>query len=126
MKFLATNINTNSELPNNFLDMERITNTKFFEPQVGDMSIFERNEAYLLNQIPVEVNPANNLERFKAKIRENVANQNEPIPQSTEQKQKISENENITEIINNKYTPLVLLGAATLIGIYFYTKNKKG
>ena len=53
MKFLATNINTNSELSNNFLDMERITNTKFFEPEVGDMSIFERNEAYILDQIPV-------------------------------------------------------------------------
>jgi hypothetical protein len=126
MKFLATNINTNSELSNNFLDMERITNTKFFEPEVGDISIFERNEAYILDQIPVEVNPANMLERFKSKIRENVANQNESIPQSIEQKQKISEKENITEIINNKYTPLVLLGAATLIGIYFYTKNKKG
>ena len=64
------------------------------------------------------------LERFKSKIRENVANQNESFPQST--KQKINENENINEIINNKYTPLVLLGAATLIGIYFYTKKKKG
>jgi hypothetical protein len=124
MKFLATNINTNSELSNNFLDMERITNTKFFEPEVGDMSIFERNEAFILNQIPVEVNPANMLERFKAKIRDNVSNQNKSTPEST--KQKISENENITEIINNKYTPFVLLGAVTLIGIYFYTKKKKG
>lgn len=123
MKFLAKNINTNSELFNNFLDMERITNTKFFEPEVGDMSIFERNEAFILNQIPVEVNPANMLERFKAKIRDNVSNQNKSTPES--KKENISENENLTEIINNKYTPFVLLGVATLVGIYFYTKKKK-
>lgn len=139
MKFLATNINTNSELPNNFLDMERITNTKFFEPQVGDMSIFERNEAFILNQIPVEVNPANKLEKFKAKIRDNISNQNQqPIAQNEQsigQKQKLSKQsikkskeklstEKPINLLNNKYTPIVLLGVATLVSIYFYTKKK--
>jgi hypothetical protein len=137
MKFLAKNINTNSELPNNFLDMERITNTRFFEPQVGDMSIFERNEAYILNQIPVEVNPANNLERFRAKIRDNVSNQNQQS--SVGQKQKSSSQKSIKdtpkeklstekpiELLYNKYTPILLLGVAAIIGIYFYTKKKKG
>jgi hypothetical protein len=134
---LAKNINTNSELPNNFLDMERITNTRFFEPQVGDMSIFERNEAYILNQIPVEVNPANNLERFRAKIRDNVSNQNQQS--SVGQKQKSSSQKSIKdtpkeklstekpiELLYNKYTPILLLGVAAIIGIYFYTKKKKG
>jgi len=124
MKFLAKNINTNSELSSNFLDIEKITNTRFFEPQVGDMSIFERNEAFILNQIPVEVNPANMLERYRAKLKDNVSNQNKSVQQS--RNEKLVEKENLTEIINNKYTPFVLLGFATLIGIYFYTKNKKG
>ena len=124
MKFLAKNINTNSELSSNFLDIEKITNTRFFEPQVGDMSVFERNEAFILNQIPVEVNPANMLERFRAKIIDNVSNQNKSVQQS--RNEKVVEKENLTEIINNKYTPFVLIGFATLIGIYFYTKNKKG
>jgi hypothetical protein len=123
MKFLAKNINTNSELSNNFLDIERITNTKFFEPEVGDMSIFERNEAKILNEIPVEVNPANRLERFKSKIRKNISNQNEQSTKDTT-KEKVS-NEKQIDLLDNKYTPLILLGAAALIGIYFYTRKKK-
>jgi hypothetical protein len=124
IKFLAKNINTNSELSNNFLDIERITNTKFFEPEVGDMSIFERNEAFILNQIPIEVNPANMLEKFKSKIRKNVANQNK---QSTKDspKEKLSIEKPI-DLLDNKYTPLVLLGAAALVGIYLYARKKKG
>jgi hypothetical protein len=124
MKFLATNINTNSELSNNFLDMERITNTKFFEPEVGDMSIFERNEAEILNEIPVEVNPANRLEKFKSKIRENVTNQNQQSIKDTS-KEKLSFEKPI-DLLDNKYTPILLLGAAAVIGIYFYSRNKKG
>jgi len=124
MKFLATNINTNSELSNNFLDMERITNTKFFEPEVGDMSIFERNEAEILNEIPVEVNPANRLEKFKSKIRENVTNQNQQSIKDTS-KEKLSFEKPI-DLLDNKYTPILLLGAAAFIGIYFYSRNKKG
>lgn len=140
MKFLATNINTNSELSNNFLDMERITNTKFFEPEVGDMSIFERNEAFILNQIPVEVNPANMLEKFKSKIRKNVANQNEEVSNQNQgvsnekedvQKEESKENLEINKnksinLLNNKFTPIILLGVAAIIGVYFYSKKKKG
>ena len=129
MKFLAKNINTNSELSNNFLDIEKITNTRFFEPQVGDMSIFERNEAFILNQIPVEVNPANRLERFRKRVIENVSNQNEqslseqPIKDAPKEKLSI---EKPIDLLENKYTPLVLLGVAAIVGLYFYTKKKKG
>jgi hypothetical protein len=123
MKFLAKNINTNSELSNNFLDIERITNTKFFEPEVGDMSIFERNEAEILNEIPVEVNPANMLEKFKSKIRKNVANQNEQLTKDTPKEKVFSEKQ--IDLLNNKYTPLILLGAAAVIGIYFYSRKKR-
>ena len=129
MKFLAKNINTNSELSNNFLDIEKITNTRFFEPQVGDMSIFERNEAFILNQIPVEVNPANRLERFRKRVIENVSKQNEqslseqPIKDAPKGKLSI---EKPIDLLENKYTPLVLLGVAAIVGLYFYTKKKKG
>ena len=129
MKFLAKNINTNSELSNNFLDIEKITNTRFFEPQVGDMSIFERNEAFILNQIPVEVNPANRLERFRKRVIENVSNQNEqslseqPIKDAPKEKLSI---EKPIDLLENKYTPMVLLGVAAIVGLYFYTKKKKG
>jgi hypothetical protein len=129
MKFLAKNINTNSELSNNFLDIEKITNTRFFEPQVGDMSIFERNEAFILNQIPVEVNPANRLERFRKRVIENVTKLNEqslseqPIKDAPKEKLSI---EKPIDLLENKYTPLVLLGVAAIVGLYFYTKKKKG
>jgi len=129
MKFLAKNINTNSELSNNFLDIEKITNTRFFEPQVGDMSIFERNEAFILNQIPVEVNPANRLERFRKRVIENVAKQNEQALSEESikdaPKEKLSIEKPI-DLLENKYTPLVLLGVAAIVGLYFYTKKKKG
>jgi hypothetical protein len=137
MKFLAKNINTNSELPNNFLDMERITNTRFFEPEVGDISIFERNEAYILNAIPEEVVPRTITDRFRSRVRENVIKQNEQS--SIAQNQQLSSEESIKgtpkeklstekpiDLLDNKYTPIVLLGVATIIGIYFYTKKKKG
>lgn len=124
MKFLAKNINTNSELSNNFLDIQNATNTKFFEPPSGDISIFEKNEAEILNQIPEEVVPRTITDRFRSKVKENIEKQNKSVSQST--KQKISENGNLTEMLNNKYTPFILLGVVTLIGVYFYKKNKKG
>jgi hypothetical protein len=123
MKFLAKNINTNSELPNNFLDIQNITNTKFFEPSSGDISIFERNEAEILNAIPEEVVPRTITDRFRAKVRENVSKQNESVLQNTKQDKVKAKKD--TKIINNKYTPLVLLSIVTLIGIYFYTRKKK-
>jgi hypothetical protein len=124
MKFLAKNINTNSELPNNFLDIQNITNTKFFEPTNGDISIFERNEAEILNAIPEEVVPRTITDRFRAKVRENVSKQNDSFSQNTKQG-KVKYKKGNNKIINNKYTPLILLGILTIAGIYFYTKKKK-
>jgi hypothetical protein len=122
MKFLAKNINTNSELSSNFLDIEKITNTKFFEPQGGDISIFERNEAEILNAIPEEVVPRTITDRFRSKVRENVSKQNEQT------KGKVSKNKEAKDngLIKNKYTPLILLSILAIAGIYFYTKKKKG
>jgi len=124
MKFLAKNINTNSELSSNFLDIERITNTKFFEPTGGDISIFERNEAEILNEIPEEVVPRTITDRFRAKVRENVSKQNESVSQNTKQ-DKVKDKKENTKMLNNKYTPLLLLSIVTLVGIYFYTRKKK-
>ena len=42
------------------------------------------------------------------------------------QESGVIEQENLTQILNNKYTPLVLIGVAAMVGIYFYTKKKKG
>ena len=124
MKFLAKNINTNSELPNNFLDIQNATNTKFFEPTSGDISIFERNEAEILNAIPEEVVPRTITDRFRAKVRENVSEQNDSFSQNTKQ-DKVKAKKDNNKILNNKYTPLILLGILTIAGIYFYTKRKK-
>jgi hypothetical protein len=129
IKFLAKNINTNAELSNNFLDIQNITNTRFFEPDGGDMSIFERNEAYILNAIPEEVVPRTITDRFRSRVRENVAKQNEQALSDESikvtPKEKLSTEKPI-DLLDNKYTPIVLLGVATIIGIYFYTKKKKG
>jgi hypothetical protein len=124
VKFLAKNINTNSELPNNFLDMERITNTRFFEPGSGDMSIFEKNEAEILNEIPEEVAPTTILEKFRANIRERVATQNEEATKGT-QGENAKSIVSTTNMLESKYTPLILLGVVTIIGLYYYTNKKK-
>ena len=140
MKFLAKNINTNSELSSNFLDIEKITNTKFFEPQAGDISIFERNEAEILNAIPEEVVPRTITDRFRSKVRENVETQNEDVSnqnqgisnenedvqkeESTKENLEIDKNKSI-HLLNNKFTPIILLGVAAIIGVYFYSKKKK-
>jgi hypothetical protein len=138
MKFLAKGINTNSELPSNFLAIQEATNTKFFEPPEGDLSVFEQNEAAILDAIPEEATPRKLVKRLKRKIREDIAKQTEvgstpkeegeDIEFETPQKQEVgvTEKENLTQILNNKYTPLVLLGVAAIVGMYFYTKKKKG
>jgi hypothetical protein len=144
MKFLAKGINTNSEIPSNFLAIQEATNTKFFEPEGGDLSVFEKNEAEILDAIPEEATPRKLVQRLKGKIREDIAKQNDsvstPIEEDeyaykgedvqlvTPQKQggSVTEKENLTQILNNKYTPLVLLGVAAIVGMYFYTKKKKG
>jgi hypothetical protein len=138
MKFLAKGINTNSELPSNFLAIQEATNTKFFEPPEGDLSVFEQNEAEILDAIPEEATPRKLVKRLKRKIKEDIAKQTEvgstpkeegeDIEFETPQKQEVgvTEKENLTQILNNKYTPLVLLGVAAIVGMYFYTKKKKG
>lgn len=128
MKFLAKNINTNSELSSNFLDIEKATNTKFFEPNSGDMSVFEKNEAEILNAIPEEVIPRTITDRFRAKVRENVSTQNEQLSESNQSNKTSKENEekdNGIDLLTNKYTPLILLSMVVAIGVYFYTKKKK-
>jgi hypothetical protein len=138
MKFLAKGINTNSELASNFLAIQEATNTKFFEPPEGDLSVFEQNEAAILDAIPEEATPRKLVKRLKGKIREDIAKQGENVTTpkgegediefETPQKQEggVIEQQNLTQILNNKYTPLVLLGVAAMVGIYFYTKKKKG
>jgi hypothetical protein len=138
MKFLAKGINTNSELPSNFLAIQEATNTKFFEPPEGDLSVFEQNEAAILDAIPQEVTPRRLVQRLKRKIKEDIAKQTEVVSTpkqegediefETPQKQEVgvTDKENLTQILNNKYTPLVLLGVAAIVGMYFYTKKKKG
>lgn len=144
IKFLAKGINTNSEIPSNFLAIQEATNTKFFEPPEGDMSVFEKNEAAILDAIPEEATPRKLVQRLKGKIREDIAKQNERISTPNEedeyayqaddvqlvtpkkQESGVIEQENLTQILNNKYTPLVLLGVAAMVGMYFYTKKKKG
>jgi LPXTG-motif cell wall-anchored protein len=121
MKFLAKNINTNTDLPtNNFLDIERITNTKFFEPDKGDLSIFEKNEAEILNAIPKE--EANTrLGKFREKIKSDITEQNEKSKVEKPNKSKVDVKNNL---LKNKYTPLIILGILALAGIYFYKKKK--
>jgi hypothetical protein len=137
MKFLAKGINTNSELPSNFLAIQEATNTKFFEPPEGDLSVFQQNEAAILDAIPEEATPRKLVKRLKRKIREDIAKQTDKgstplevrdVDFETLEKQGegVTEQENLNQILSNKYTPLVLLGVAALVGIYFYTKKKKG
>jgi hypothetical protein len=137
MKFLAKGINTNSEIPSNFLAIEEATNTKFFEPEGGDLSVFEKNEAEILNAVPEEVTPRKLVQRLKSNIRKDIAKQNENVSLAKQEEQDIEfktpqkqdsgyiEQDNLTEILNNKYTPFVLLGFAAIVGLYFYTKKKK-
>jgi hypothetical protein len=123
MKFLAKNLDTGSLLSSNFVDIQKDTNTKFFEPQVGDISIFERNEAEILNAIPEEVVPRTITDRFRAKVKENIEKQNIETIQTL--KKGISKKESKNVMLTNEYTPFVLLGIVALIGIYFYTKDEK-
>lgn len=126
MKFLAKGINTNSELSNNFLDIQEATNTKFFEPEGGDLSVFEKNEAEIIDAIPQEVTSTTRLQKFKDKVKKGIDEQKQGDSEPKKQGEGITEKENLTQVLNNKYTPLVLLGVAAIVGIYFYSKKKKG
>lgn len=55
IKFLSKQISAHSKLADNFLDIQEMTNTKFFEPASGEISQFERNEAIITDAIPYEV-----------------------------------------------------------------------
>jgi hypothetical protein len=126
MKFLAKNINTNSDLPSNFLDIEKATNTKFFEQQINDMSVFERNEALIINAIPEEVVPLTITDRYRASIREDIARQNEQISSSDESSStQVDKTIKSINIIDYKYTPLILLSIAGISALYLFSKKKK-
>ena len=133
IKFLAKNLNTNSELSSNFLDIEKATNTKFFEQQLNDMSVFERNEALIINAIPEEVVPLTIVDQYRRNIRDDISTQNESVTQQNEEfnidtqtKQTTFQEREETKptILLNNYTPLILLGVATLAGIYLFGKKK--
>jgi hypothetical protein len=83
-------------------------------------------------------------DRFRSRVIENVRKQNEQSSigqseqlsigqnqqSSSQQPIKIKPKEKLStekpiDVLDNKYTPIVLLGVATLIGIYFYTKKKR-
>ena len=120
MKFLAKNINTNSDLSSNFLDIENATNTKFFEPPDGSISVFERNEAEILNKVPEEVVNMNIVDRYKASLREGIDTQNE----QTTGVSKSDVTYNPINIIDSRYTPLILLSVAGIAAIYLFSKKK--
>ena len=120
MKFLAKNINTNSDLSSNFLDIQNATNTKFFEPTDGSISIFERNEAEILNAIPEELVNMNIVDRYKASLREDIVTQNEQTSPSSQEAKTFKP----INIINSKYTPLILLSVAGIAAVYLFSKKK--
>ena len=120
MKFLSKNINTNSDLSSNFLDIENATNTKFFEPPDGSISQFERNEAEILNQIPEEVVNMNIVDRYKASLRADIATQNEQTAGGS----KMDKIFKTINIIDSKYTPFILLSVAGIAAIYLFSKKK--
>jgi hypothetical protein len=133
MKFLAKNLNTNSELSSNFLDIEKATNTKFFEQQINDISVFERNEALIINAIPEEVVPLTVVDQYRRNIREDITTQNQMVAQQKEefnidtQKKQITlqEKEEIKPLIlSNNYTPLILLSVAGIAAVYLFSKKK--
>lgn len=118
IKFLSKSINTNSNLSNNFIEIEKATNTKFFEPQNDSLSVFEKNEAEIINAIPEEYIELNIIEKHKSNLKKEVQRQNES--------KKIKEKSEVDKLLNKEYTPLILLAiAASIAGVYFYYKKKR-
>ena len=113
MKFLAKNINTNSELSSNFLDIENATNTKFFEPPVGDISEFDRQDAIILNQIPEEVVNRTPTDLLRAKIRDNIKKQNILNKELNK----------VVQPLNKNIVPIALLSIVAIAGIYYIYKK---
>ena len=114
IKFLAKAINKNGELPNNFLDIQEATGTKFFEPPAGDISEFERADAYILNQVPEEVVPMTVLDEFRYNMRQDLEMQKEDLASQGK----------VYPMVKKDYVPLVLLGVAAIAGIYLFGKKK--
>ncbi len=112
IKFLAKSINKNGELPNNFLEIQEATGTKFFEPPSGDISEFERADAYILNQVPEEIGNLNVVDKFRAKMKEDLSKQVE------------EKGTKIYPIVNKEYIPILLLGVAAVAGIYMFSRKK--
>jgi hypothetical protein len=126
MKFLMKSINTNSQLSNNFLEMQTLTNSKFFEPPTGSISEFERNDAEIIGAIPEEISDLGSVDKLRISIKNNIERQNkenQPIQNQVEPSQQksapISE-----QLISNNYVPLIFVSAALLAGAYLIFKKK--
>jgi hypothetical protein len=129
IKFLSKEIASSADLSNNFLDMEEITGTKFFEPQGGDISEFERKDAEIINAIPEEVTNRTQLQKFKTNIRDNNESQNngdleldifKDIFKSKGKENKLK-SEPLTNVLSSDYVPVLLIGLitfATFMAIY--------
>ena len=116
MKFLAKSLNTNSDLPSNFSDMQKITGTKFFEPPTGDISEFEKQDAIILNKIPDEL-PRNSVDTLKNNIRDNISQQNI-------ENGKGGQGQASAQSTKNNLIPNALIGIAAIIVLYLITKKK--
>jgi len=130
MKFLSKNLDTNSELSSNFLDIEKATNTRFFEQKINDISVFERNEALILNAIPEEVVPLTVVDQYRRNLREDISTQNESIAQQNEEfnidttsTYEEKDEKKPLNLVNN-YTSLIFIGVAAIAGIYLLVKKK--
>lgn len=126
MKFLMKAINTNSQLSSNFLEMEKLTNTNFFEPNIGSISEFERNDALILGAIPEEIVDLRSVDKLRISIANNVERQNQEN-QSIQNKVEPSQQKSAPiseQLISNNYVPLIFVSAALLAGAYLIFKKK--
>jgi hypothetical protein len=126
MKFLMKSINTNSQLSNNFLEMQTLTNSKFFEPTTGSISEFERNDAEIIGAIPEEISDLGSVDKLRISIKNNIERQNQEnqliqnqVEPSQQKSAPISE-----QLISNNYVPLIFVSAALLAGAYLIFKKK--
>ena len=116
IKFLSKEIASSADLSNNFLDMEEITGTRFFEPQGGDISEFEKKDAEIINAIPEEVINKNQAQTFKSNIKSN-----------NKEEKKIGDLDllNINKVMSSDYVPILLIGVITFAGFMaIYNKDK--
>ena len=96
--------------------MEEITGTRFFEPQGGDISEFEKKDAEIINAIPEEVINKNQAQTFKSNIKSN-----------NKEEKKIGDLDllNINKVMSSDYVPILLIGVITFAGFMaIYNKDK--